>query len=127
MIWTCLQCFPTLSFCVINVSDGDGGRRSILDFLSGAVAAIVGAVGAWAASLFAAAGFAIGYEAVPDGPAPPAAPVTSRVYLDVAMKKKDIPLGRIVIGLYGSTTPRTAHNFEALCRGAAGPDGKTLG
>ena len=49
------------------------------------------------------------------GPIKPQAPVTSRVYLDIAIDQK--PVGRIVIGLHGSVAPKTVHNFETLCRG----------
>ncbi|KAL7524373.1 hypothetical protein ACHAWF_000924 [Thalassiosira exigua] len=88
-------------------------------------------------AIFAVAG-TIGYGAVAlfnkssgdgdtggDGPVSPSAPVTSRVYLDIAMQNQ--PLGRIVIGLYGSTTPKTAHNFESLCKGTSSLNGRQLG
>jgi len=51
-----------------------------------------------------------------DGPlAAPQATITSRAYLDMTMDGK--PMGRIVVGLYGDTVPRTVANFETLCRG----------
>ena len=54
----------------------------------------------------------------------PSAPITSRVYFDINVQNQ--PLGRIVIGLYGSTTPKTCHNFETLCKGSASSNGQLL-
>ena len=45
----------------------------------------------------------------------PQAEVTTRVYFDVEVDRK--PAGRIVVGLYGNVVPKTAQNFETLCRG----------
>jgi hypothetical protein len=56
-----------------------------------------------------------GSGSINNEPASPVAPITSRVYLDIAIQNK--PTGRIVIGLYGSTVPRTVANFETLCKG----------
>jgi len=46
---------------------------------------------------------------------PPQAEVTSRVYFDIAIDQR--PVGRIIIGLHGNVVPRTAKNFETICRG----------
>lgn len=59
-----------------------------------------------------------------DGPVSPSAPITSRVYFDINVQNQ--PLGRIVIGLYGSTTPKTCQNFETLCKGSASSNGQLL-
>jgi cyclophilin family peptidyl-prolyl cis-trans isomerase len=51
----------------------------------------------------------------------PSADITSRVFFDVSKQTTPNspyqPLGRVVIGLYGSVVPKTVENFETLCRG----------
>lgn len=46
------------------------------------------------------------------------APITDTVYFDI--KIDDEPAGRIEIGLFGSTTPKTVENFKQLCLGSKG-------
>mmetsp|Transcript_4612 Transcript_4612/g.10004 ORF Transcript_4612/g.10004 Transcript_4612/m.10004 type:complete len:196 (+) Transcript_4612:19-606(+) len=52
--------------------------------------------------------------------------VTSKVFFDVEIGGQ--PAGRIVMGLFGETVPKTAENFRALCTGekGLGQSGKAL-
>jgi hypothetical protein len=46
------------------------------------------------------------------------APITDTVFFDITIDGE--PAGRITMGLYGETTPKTAENFRQLCTGEAG-------
>ena len=46
------------------------------------------------------------------------ADITNTVYFDVSIDGQ--PAGRIEMGMYGATTPKTCENFRALCTGEKG-------
>jgi peptidyl-prolyl cis-trans isomerase B (cyclophilin B) len=46
------------------------------------------------------------------------ADITDTVFFDVSIG--GVSAGRIEIGLYGSTVPKTAENFKQLCTGSKG-------
>lgn len=39
--------------------------------------------------------------------------ITDKVYLEISVD--DVPIGKIVLGLFGKTAPRTVENFKRLC------------
>ncbi|KAL1965667.1 hypothetical protein VTN77DRAFT_5344 [Rasamsonia byssochlamydoides] len=61
-------------------------------------------------------GFALLAQAEEKAPRGPK--ITNRVYFDIEQGGK--PLGRIVLGLYGKTVPKTVENFRALATGEKG-------
>jgi len=56
--------------------------------------------------------------AVPEKVYDTLAPVTQKAYFDIEIGGK--PAGRIIFGLFGSTTPITAQNFATLAEGGSG-------
>ncbi|CAL5873782.1 uncharacterized protein PFLUO_LOCUS8064 [Penicillium psychrofluorescens] len=62
---------------------------------------------------------AVGFALVQAEAKEPRGPkITNKVYFDI--QHGDETLGRVVMGLYGKTVPKTVENFRALCTGEQG-------
>ena len=72
-----------------------------------------------AASVLVAQSF-IGSVSADDsaGVADPLEEITNKVYFDISVDGK--PKGRIILGLFGKTVPKTVENFRSLCTGEKG-------
>ena len=101
-------------------SNGGGKSSAILQNV--AMFAIAGGLGYGVMSLFNSSSDESSGDS--SGPVSPSAPITSRVYFDVTAQNQ--PLGRIVIGLYGDTVPKTVENFQVLCEGTKSLNGRQL-
>ena len=100
-----------------NFSSSNGSSSAIIQNL--AIFAVAGGLGYGAVTLFNSSDGVNN-----DEPVQPSAPITKRVYFDINAQNQ--PLGRIVIGLYGSTVPKTVQNFETLCKGTKA-NGRQIG
>jgi peptidylprolyl isomerase len=57
--------------------------------------------------------------------ADPTEVITNKVFFDMIADGKS--LGRVVIGLFGDTVPKTVSNFKELAKGYSKPDGTLIG
>jgi hypothetical protein len=105
------------------MSTGGGGGSSSAMLQNVAMFAIAGCLGYGAMSVFNSSSDDLS-QVNSDGPVSASAPITSRVYFDVTAQNQ--PLGRIVIGLYGETVPKTVKNFQSLCAGDTTLNGRQL-
>jgi len=101
------------------LSNNSGSSSSSTVIQNLAIFAIAGGLGYGAVTLFNSSDGVNN-----DEPVQPSAPITKRVYFDINVQNQ--PLGRIVIGLYGSTVPKTVQNFETLCKGTKA-NGRQIG
>jgi hypothetical protein len=112
---------PRLSYARRLVSTNNGGSSSAI-LQNVAMFAIAGCLGYGAMAVFNSSDDSIDNNG--SGPVSPSAPITSRVYFDVTAQNQ--PLGRVIIGLYGDTVPKTVANFQSLCIGNKNLNGKQL-
>ena len=108
------------SFATDNSSKSSSSSSAMIQNV--AMFAIAGGIGYGAITLFNSSSDDYdGTSSNGDGPVAAAAPITSRVFFDISSQSTpnspQKPLGRVVIGLYGSVVPKTVKNFETLCQG----------
>lgn len=106
------------SFATDNSPKSSSSSSAMLQNV--AMFAIAGGIGYGAITLFNSSSDD-GTSSNGDGPVAAAAPITSRIFFDISSQSTSNspqkPLGRVVIGLYGSVVPKTVKNFETLCQG----------
>ena len=99
----------------VRATDEQRSRRDLLLSASAAAATLTASTRfspAQAAVEGEAAAPAAAAAAAPPSPPPPDPPITHTAFLDLAVAGR--PAGRLLIDLYGATTPRTVSNFLAL-------------
>lgn len=88
------------------------------------ISRVITAIPATAAIFLAVtAGAANAVEAATTEAEDPLEKITNKVFFDITVNGQE--KGRIVIGLFGKTVPKTVENFRALCTGEKGYSVKT--
>lgn len=103
---------------VVSAASRDASAEQATTPVAGRRESLGAAAAAAAALLCAPAALAEGGQADPLAVPEPQAAITQKVFLDIA--RGNTPVGRIVLGMFGDTAPKTVANFVTLATGEKG-------